>query len=425
MATAPEHWSLLTGPSNWFQLAYPPQWLPEERDGVMALRPPESEGFLAINSIWVDDKHTASFPTLQDIVDEFPKSRNVQRLPVADLDGLIEVARGEACLSPVRSWWKSLLHPAQWRHWTMWAFRRGQLLLVMTLLHNNTRDNELESLTRMILGTLEIPETPADPPEVFARRALHLARRKFPLLEAYLGEDFQLELGGSKLNLFNFYRAYVRTPERFEEIVLPALTTVVQVQEWGENQTAPPLDAVRNRLMPMLYSEQAWQDRFPEFSGSPWIAGLAILYVVDENSAYWYVRDDLTEKWGLSTDELHRIALDNLQDYFERKPMEMAVAGSEDEAPSMLMPGKPDSYNASRLLSHTFLAKLREFVGGDLAVGVPGRDFFVAVSTKADVMVDHVRERVKEDFQQTDHPLTDRMLLITADGVSELIAETE
>ncbi|MCA9079582.1 MAG: DUF1444 family protein [Planctomycetaceae bacterium] len=424
MASTPEHWHQLTGPSNWFQLAYPPHWQHEERDGAAALRPSGSDAFVAINTIWFDDSRSGASPGLQDIIDQFPKSRHVQRLGTGDFDGLTECVRGEASLAPPVAWWRRLFVKPHWRHWTMWAFRRDQLLIVFTLLHSGERDNELEALTRMMLGTLQIPETPADPPEVFAQHCLQLAQRKFPLLEAKLGEEFQLELGGSRLNLFNFYRAYVRETHKFEEILLPALTTVVQVQEWGTEQTEPPLDAVRDRLMPMLYPEDAWQERFPDFAGSPWVAGLAILYVVDEHNAYWYVRDDLAEKWGLTLDELHEIAIENLQQHFETEPMEMAVAGSEEEGPSMLMPGKPDSYNACRLLSQPFLAKLRSFVGGDLAIGVPGRDFFVAVSMKAESMLEHVRARVQEDFRQTDHPLTDRMLLITADGVSELIDES-
>jgi uncharacterized protein YtpQ (UPF0354 family) len=78
-----------------------------------------------------------------------------------------------------------------------------------------------------------------------------------------------------------------------------------------------------------------------------------------------------------------------------------------------------------RLLCQSFLTKLREVAEGDLAVGVPGRDFFVAVSMKRPEMVDRIRSRIREDFRQTDHPLTDRMLLVTADGVSELIDDDD
>ena len=70
-------------------------------------------------------------------------------------------------------------------------------------------------------------------------------------------------------------------------------------------------------------------------------------------------------------------------------------------------------------MSEDFATRLREVVGGDLAVGLPGRDFFVAVSLKSPDMVQHVRGRVHEDFAQMDHPLTDRLLLLTTDGVSE------
>ena len=81
-------------------------------------------------------------------------------------------------------------------------------------------------------------------------------------------------------------------------------------------------------------------------------------------------------------------------------------------AATMLMPGKPDSYNSVRLLSDHFLQRLREAAQGDLAVGVPGRDLFIAVSMKNPEVVNQVRNKVVLDYQQTDHPLTDRLLLI-------------
>ena len=424
--TPPEHWTLLTGPANWFRLWYPPQWTTEERQGAYAIRPSESEAFLAVNTIWLDDQRDLdTLPQLADVVDQFPKSRNVTRVPEEPIDGIVECLQGDCILDPRSTWWKKLFRAEQWRSWKMWAFRRSRLLIVMTLLHEGPRDPELESLVRMILRCLEVPDEPADPPEVFAQRVLDLARRKFPLLEVTLVDHFQIQIDSSRLNLANFYRSYLRNPEEFEQIVLPAISTAVQVQGWGENETMPPLELVRDRLMPMLYPEEVWLEKFPDIVGEPWIAGLVILYVVDESNAYWYVRKDLIQQWNLTPAGLHEIAIDNLQSYFERDPMEIALAATEEGHPSMMMPGKPDTYNSVRLLSTSFLEKMRQVVGGDLAVGVPGRDFFVAVSMKLPEMVDQIRKRVAEDFHQTDHPLTDRILLITADGVSELIDDPE
>ncbi|SFH94383.1 DUF1444 family protein [Planctomicrobium piriforme] len=424
--TAPDHWSLLSGPANWFRLRHPPRWQAEDRQGAYALRPPDSEALLAINTIWLSEERDSEeranvLPRLQDVVDQFPRVKNVEAVAEPQVPDAVDCMQGEAVLDLEKTWWGRLLKGDRWRAWKMWAFQRSQLLIVVTLLHAGERDPELESMVRLMLRCLELPEHPADPPEVFAQRAVELSRKKFPLLKVELLSDFQIQIATSRLNLANFYRAYVREPDKFDQILLPAMTTAVQVQGWGEQETAPPLEIVRDRLMPMLYPEQVWRDKFPDILGEPWVAGLVILYVVDESNAYWYVRKELTGKWGLTPQDLHEIAIDNLQSYFERQPMEMAVANSEEGVPAVMMPSKPDTYNTTRLLCHSFLSQLREVAQGDLVMGVPGRDFFVAVSTRLPEMVGRIRARVREDYEQTDHPLTNRMLLVTADGVSELI----
>jgi hypothetical protein len=67
---------------------------------------------------------------------------------------------------------------------------------------------------------------------------------------------------------------------------------------------------------------------------------------------------------------------------------------------------------------------LRELFGPEVIVGVPNRDFFVAVSLNHPKLVNHVRDRVAQDYHSMHHPLTQRLLVISADGVSEY-CETE
>lgn len=419
--THPDHWELLQGPANWYQLWHPPHWTVTERSGASALQLP-GEAFLALHAFVATD--AARRPNLLNVAGHFPRARQIRQLKDERLANLDNAVEGEADMGVAPKWWQRLLISSDWRRWCMWSFRRGDLYVVATLVHGKTFDPELASLVRMSLGTLELPDTPAETQEGFANRVLELARRKFPLLECARTEDFQIRIGESSVNLFNMYRSYVKSPDKFEEIMLPALTTVVQVQEWGESQTEPPLEAVRERIMPMLYPESVWKSRFPAFVGTPWIAGLVILYVVDESQAYWYIREGLRDRWGVSDEEIHRTAIENLRNYFERQPMEMAVAGADHDSPTMLMPGRADSYNSARLLSEPFMSRLREVIGGNFAVGLPGRDFFVAVSLKSQKMLDHVRRKVREDYAQMDHPLTDRMLLVSADGVSEFVTDS-
>jgi hypothetical protein len=306
----------------------------------------------------------------------------------------------------------------QRRNWRAWCLRRGSVYIQALYLQADKVDHEAETVASMIVNSIRLSDPPACPPEVFANRVLELARHKFPLLDCKPAPDFQIKIGDSKINLFNFYRSYINAPGQFESIVLPALTTVVQVQGWGKEQTEPGLDDVRDRIMPMLYPEDVWQDRFPNFVGMPWVGGLVVLYVVDESHAYWYIRDDLLDTWRLPLDDLHQIALANLNRYFDEAPMEFTVAG-EEEGPRLLIPERPDAYNTARLLSEPFHEKLRGVLGGEFAVGTPSRDFFVAVSLDSSETVEHVRKKVEDDFQQMDHPLSDRLLLVTHDGVTE------
>ena len=176
--------------------------------------------------------------------------------------------------------------------------------------------------------------------------------------------------------------------------------------------------------VPMLYPESTWQEQFPEFAAQPWIGGLMILYVVDEADAYWYIRDDLIEPWGVSVEEIHAIAIQNLNAYFEENTMELMLTGEPDGA-QLLLPERPDAYNSARLLSESFHLSMQELLGREFVVGLPNRDFFVAVSLNSDEIIEQVRAKIVDDYERMDHPLSKRLLLVSSDGVSEFVGRHE
>lgn len=410
------HWIQHSGPNGWFSIWHPPAWKLEVADGTTALTAPDGGGLLTFSCDWVDG--AADLDKILDLDQLFPRRRNVQKLKPLPAGETAIGFQGQALLGVEVPWWRRIFRSKQWRHWRVWCLRQGSVYVLALYLQSEKIDHEAETVAGMIVASLEFSDEPACPPEMFAQKVLDLARSKFPLLSCEPAPDFQIKLGDSKVNLFNFYRSYVKSPDQFESIVLPALTTVVQVQGWGKEQTEPGLDEVKRRIMPMLYPEDVWKERLPNFVGMPWVAGLVVLYVVDESHAYWYIRDDLLASWELSLDDLHEIALENLNSYFDEQPMEFTVAGEED-GPRLLIPARQDAYNTSRLLSESFHEKLRGVLGSEFAVGTPGRDFFVAVSLESSETVEHVRKKVESDYQQMDHPLSERLLLVTQDGVTE------
>src|SRR5690606_20977909 len=154
----------------------------------------------------------------------------------------------------------------------------------------------------------------------------------------------------------------------------------------------------------------------------PWIADMDIAFVVDESRSYWFVSRELAAQWDQRPEELRTLALKNLDRHFLEHPVEFAF--SEDASPRMIAPTEPNAYNSTRLLSEPFRGKLREMLGGDFALGMPSREFFVAISLESSEAIAKVRRQVAEDHARRDHPLCEHLLLVSADGISEYVEET-
>lgn len=419
---APDHWEVSTGPSNWFEIRRPSGWSCEAEGSIVHLRSSDGLITLTLHSMWLDQQEGRFDAESLQLDSIFPVRRNVRPIDPLDIETPTVGLEGEAVLGPETPWWKRAFHSPEWRRWRVWAIKHDQICIIAVYLQNEEFDPEANTLVRLILESLRFAEQLAEPPQQFAQRVLEFASRTYPDRHCKLTDHLQLELGESTINLFNLYRSYTNAPDRFDDMVQPALQTLLEVEGWSQDRLNPSLDEVRDRIMPMLYPEEVQQNQFQDFAANPWVAGLSILYVVDEDEAYWYIRDDLLEQWQINLEELHEIALQNLDAYFEEHPMEFMLSGEED-GPQLLMPSRPDAYNTARLLSEAFHHGVQDILGREFAVGAPNRDFFVAFNLEHGDMLDQIRKKVATDYERMDHPLSERLLLVSTDGVSEFIDE--
>ena len=423
-ANVPDHWNTSVGPSNWFALRHPSGWNSQTDGNILHLTSSDDRISLTLHCIWLEDP----VQRLEDhslLLEEiFPVRRNVESLASLDIAQENIGVQGEAVLGPDTPWWKRALAPQEWRRWRVRAIKCESLCVMVIYLQDDEFDPEADTIMRLVMKSIEFSEPLADPPSMFANRVLDIARTQFPGYVCELDDQLQLQLGESKINLFNVYRRYANSPEQFEEIVQPALDTLHDVQNWDTTRLNPSLDDIRDRIMPMLYPESTWQEQFPEFAAQPWVGGLTILYVVDEADAYWYIRTDLIEPWGVSVEDIHAIAIQNLNAYFEENTMELMLTGEPDGA-QLLLPERPDAYNSARLLSESFHLSMQELLGREFVVGLPNRDFFVAVSLNSGEIIEQVRAKIVDDYERMDHPLSRRLLLVSSDGVSEFVGRHE
>ena len=92
---------------------------------------------------------------------------------------------------------------------------------------------------------------------------------------------------------------------------------------------------------------------------------------------------------------------------------------SREEGPNMIIQNKADAYNASQVLSPSFYRQARKFLGSEFLAGVPNRDFLLALSLSESQVIEKIQHNIANDYLNMDHPLTDQLLVVTADGVSE------
>lgn len=414
----PEHWQLHCAPGAEFEISLPPTWKSSAQGDSLLVTPGTCSGYLTILAKSLTDQPTQH--DIREIVQGlFPQRRNVSW--TASPEGSIWIAarQGEAVLRRSKQWWQRWFARSEWQRWILWVAKTGDTLFLALYLPKQQRDPEEESLARFVLGTLQPKIAPLRTPREFLRGVLELLRKNYPESKVASGSEMSVVLGNAVVNLEQAWKEYQQAPERFEEIALSRARLASAAERAIALPTELAWETNRSRVMPMLLPEDEVRQWHPGLVCSDWIAGLKIAYVLDEPESYRYINLPLFQRWGISLERIHQQALENLEGYFESRPMEIAASQNLD-ATQVLLPVRADAYNTSRLLSESFQKTLREYLGREYAVGIPSRDLFVAMRIDQFPLVSEIREKIMEDFPTREFPLSRRMLLVSPDGISEL-----
>lgn len=429
------------GPANWFSLTIPQQLAIEQSEAFLEISPKPVSVSVTKKATAVEDKPaepTAPLPWSMTLYaawveDGEPQTNAASFSPASLFPGVVQCnpceplalsARNQGwagmSLKSTGPWWKKLFQRRNSYQWRLWIIEYRQIIVVASLqttLSRTLPETAVQTCSE-ILTSINFSDELALPPELFRKEVVDLATKHFPLLEVASAGTFSVRINDSEIHLTNFYRSYLKTPHRLKQIVLPGLTTVVRLQEWGPEQLMPQLAEVSDRIMPMLYPEADTGESMIDFVQIPWVAGLCIMFVLDEDDTYRFVHKAMLDVWEMTVDEVRDLAMENLEQFTRDNPLEVSLVG-EDNDPRMLVPMNPSAYNSVRLLGHELHFRLRQVLGAELVVGIPNRDFFVAVSLNHPSLIGEIRQQVARDFQSMHHPLTSRLLVISADGVSE------
>lgn len=141
--------------------------------------------------------------------------------------------------------------------------------------------------------------------------------------------------------------------------------------------------------------------------------GLHVVYVLDLENSVAYISRDHQKDLGLDDAALHLLALTNLRKLFPR-----SVVRSTVENGSITTVIGPDTYEAARLVL------VPEYLedGEELIAIIPDRDTLVLITPPPDG--DYLPiERLARANRQSEHPLLDRPVRVTRQGVALAAAE--
>lgn len=173
------------------------------------------------------------------------------------------------------------------------------------------------------------------------------------------------------------------------------------------------------RLLPIV-RPTAYLDGLPpavraKTLSSQFIAGLSVIYVVDDEGAVRGANEQDLTTAGVSQTELSALAIKNVS---SRLPEMDTAAGCQAHGVAVVAEG--NFYESSRLLLKDFWQQFASHSPGRLVVAVPANDAVMVACAPSPDEVKQLREGVDKVMKSADRPLSNVLLEWTAAGWQEL-----
>jgi uncharacterized protein YtpQ (UPF0354 family) len=158
------------------------------------------------------------------------------------------------------------------------------------------------------------------------------------------------------------------------------------------------LVAVREQQLPMLTYQL-------------FLADLIITYVIEEQGSVTYINEQHMERWQVDQQTIHTRAIHNLRQRTAHTPYQTVGEGEQ----CLFIFNAQDGYDATRLLLPELLESWHATLPGRLVIGIPNRDFLVALSDSNRHTLAGILHQIQLDKVQHAAGLTDQLFTL-ADG---------
>lgn len=231
--------------------------------------------------------------------------------------------------------------------------------------------------------------------------------------------ELQIEASGRgvRVQLSNFYDTYQANPAALPAI-LDALREALGHLPPDPQQTdgSQLVDRLLPMLKPITLLHDVRERNLPMIAYRLFMEDVIITYVIDESGSVAFVNEQHLQTWGMTENTVHDHAMRNLR----ARPDPFKIMGSG--ARSLLVGASEDGYAATRLLLPERFAALQARLRGNIVIGIPNRDFLIAIGDDDPLIVRQVAAQVEADAQSKPYGITSQLFTLR-DGTIQLYQE--
>ena len=251
--------------------------------------------------------------------------------------------------------------------------------------------------------------------EQFIEQILKVVPEKFPLVRISRGDEvFSLKVNGVLVQLEDLYRRALLQPDEMRQQIERWVVELLRATE-GAPDRGGSFEELKERILPMVLSERDFAGPHRQTMAEPLVPGVRVAYAIDSDRTIAYIPQPQFKAWNVSLDDVHAAAMENLIGRSES--MSAHAAQDEDGRINLILFQTGDGYDASRLLLPTLHDRLREHLGSPFVAGIPNRDILLCFRGD-DETVTRLKSQIAADYRQMPHQVTDKLLLVTADGIA-------
>lgn len=245
---------------------------------------------------------------------------------------------------------------------------------------------------------------------------MQIVRQRFPLVKIARSElhSFSLRINGQVAPLENLYRLIKLNPDDLRRHVERWMVELLRADE-GSPDRDSAFDAIRERILPVIVNRLSSEVAVDAMITQPFLDELQIAYAVDHDRTMAYISHKQFTQWAMDLDDLHQVALDNL--VTRSNAIQAHAAQDDDGSVNLVLFQTMDGYDASRILLPNLHDRLRDHLGSPFAAGIPNRDILICFRDD-EALLNRVRPQIQSDFHAMPHQVSQKLLLVTADGIA-------